>query len=93
MQGGRRGGGIPRNFHEFPLMSLLLSTVIITCPLISELSLTMMLKVEGTVSVCRVGTKEEMLCIFLFSYNFSYLLFLNIHHGMVTVGADICTKS
>lgn len=62
---GVGGWGIPRNFHEFPLMSLLLSTVIITCILISELSLTMMLKVEGTVSVCRVGTKEEMLCIFL----------------------------
>lgn len=53
----------------------------------------MMLKVEGTVSVCRVGTMEEMLCIFLFPYNCSYLLFLNIHHGMVIIGADVCTKS
>lgn len=34
-----------------------------------------------------------MLYIFLFPYNCSYLLFLNVHHGMVTVGADVCTKS
>lgn len=72
------GGNIPRNFHKFPLKSLRLSAITVSWCLITQLSLDVMLKVEGTVSAYRVGTKEEVY-IFLFPYNCVFLLFLNVH--------------